>query len=118
MGQSRTAFHADRLLLLQTGKGGLGGARTPLSLTPSVPRVINGKSNTTNAENAQHELAQRYVHYGIGRNGLPSLSLQSPLIAILGLLALGAGYGVGVLSELGERCSNDPDSSRDGRDDD
>jgi len=50
---------------------------------------------TIDAEDAQRELAQRYIE----RDGLPRLNLQGPLVAILGLLALGIGYGMGALSD-------------------
>jgi hypothetical protein len=56
-------------------------------------------------------LANRKVKGIIGRDGFPRVDLQSPLIAVLGLLAIGAGYRIGALSQRSNVSSRAPNKS-------
>ncbi len=77
----------------------LGGRSAFPRLSPSQMRVVKSEADTSDAQDAQRELAERNVKSIVGRNGFPRIDLQSPLIAILGLLAMCAGYGIGAFSQ-------------------
>lgn len=93
-------------------KSPFGSRGASLRLSPRQSRVKDANSDSADAKDAQRELSERYVHYGVGRYGFPGLNFQGPLIAVLGFLALCAGYGISALAERGGRRANVPNPRR------